>query len=101
MGLLAAVRTVVLLIGAGFVAYGGYVLATGRVPARSRAVYRSTRDAGLHALCGGLSLVFLALGQLASHADALVLSLGATALALVFIGLAVFRYRPRRPSTGS
>ncbi len=80
-------------------AYGCYVLATGRLSHRSRIAFRSTRDAGMYPLCSGLSLVLLALGQLAGDAESfpLVLTLGATVLAMVFTGLAIFRYRPRRP----
>jgi hypothetical protein len=53
----------------------------------------------MYPLCSGLSLVLLALGQLAGDAESfpLVLTLGATVLAMVFTGLAIFRYRPRRP----
>jgi hypothetical protein len=101
MGLLFWLRIAVLLTGGGLVAYGCYVLATGRLSHRSRAAFRSARDAGMYSLCTGLSLVFLALGQLAGHAESMsvVVSLSATALALVLMAVAVVRYRPRRPNS--
>lgn len=79
--------------------YGCYVLATGRVPQRSRAAFRSTRDAGMYSLFGGVGVLLLTLGQIASDAEP-ILTLSATALALVFMGVAFIRYRPRgRPNS--
>ena len=94
-------RIAVLLAGGGLAAYGGYVLVSGRLSHRSRAAYRSTRDAGMHPLCSGVGLVLLALGQFASHAESFsfVLTLSALVLALAFFGLAFVRYRPRQPNS--
>lgn len=98
MGLLFWTRTIVLVIGGVAVAHGGYMLVTGRVSNRARAAFRSTRDAGMYSLCLGLGLVFLALGGYAGQADSSVLSISATVLALVCMGLAFVRYRPRKPN---
>lgn len=100
MGILLWLRIAVLLAGGGLAAYGCVVLATGRLSERSRAAFRSTRDAGMYPLCSGIGLILLALGQLANNAESLpfVVSLGATTLAVAFMGLAFIRYRPRRPN---
>lgn len=101
MGILFWLRMAVLLVGGGLAAYGCYVLVTGRLSHRSRATFRSTRDAGMYSLCSGMSLVLLALGQFASQAESFsfVLTLSATVLALLFMGLAFVRYRPRQPNS--
>lgn len=101
MGILFWLRMAVLLAGCGLAAYGCYVLATGRLSARARAAFRSTRDAGMYPLCSGIGLAFLALGQFANNAGSLpfAVSLGATILAMVFMGLALLRYRPRQPTS--
>ncbi|WP_250031226.1 hypothetical protein [Paractinoplanes maris] len=100
MGFLFWLRLAVLLAGAGVAVHGCYVLATGRLSGRSRAAFRSTRDAGMYSLCSGLGLIFLALGQ--SVPDdwdlSIVLILIALALTLTFMGLAFLRYRPRKRS---
>ncbi|MCA2219054.1 hypothetical protein [Jidongwangia harbinensis] len=98
MGITVWLRVAVLLAGSSLAAYGCYVLATGRLSDRSRASFRSTSDAGMYPLCSGVGLMLLAGGQFASQIESrsIVLTLGATALALVFMGLAFFRYRPRR-----
>ncbi|MCO8276744.1 hypothetical protein M1L60_39805 [Actinoplanes sp. TRM 88003] len=87
-----------LLIGIGLAVYGLVVLTTGRVPARSRAVFRSVREAGMYPLCSGAALAFLALGQLVPddwrHSTVLVLI--ATFGALTLVGIAYVLYRPRR-----
>ena len=99
MDFLFWLRIAVLLAGSSLAAYGFYVLITGRLSDRSRASFRSIRDAGMYPICSGMSLVLLALGQFVSHADttlSFVLSLSATVLALIFMGFAVVRYRPRK-----
>lgn len=94
-------RIAVLLAGGGLVAYGSYVLATGRVPDRSRASFRSAHDAGMYPLCSGIGLMCLVAGQFASDAKSfsVALTFGALILAMVFMGLAFVRYRPRRSSS--
>jgi hypothetical protein len=98
MDIVIALRIAVLVIGVAMAGYGSYVLATGRLPERSRGSFRSVRDAGMNALLTGLGLVFLALGQFALDAESLplVFTFAATILAVVFMGVGFFRYRPRR-----
>src|SRR5690242_9574240 len=98
MGLTSWLSTAVLLLGAGLVAYGCFVLATGRLSDKARAAFRSVRDAGMYPLCAGTGVIFLALAQLVpddwDHSFAFVVA--ALVLALTFMGLAFFRYLPRR-----
>ncbi|WP_249997989.1 hypothetical protein [Actinoplanes sp. M2I2] len=91
-------RMVILAIGAVLVVHGLSMVITGRLSERSRAAFRSARDAGLYSLFSGLGLVFLALGQLAADTDRypIALTFGAVVLALTFMGVAVVRYRPRK-----
>jgi hypothetical protein len=100
MGLTFWLALAVLLTGLGLAVYGGYVLATGRLSAKARAAFRSTRDAGMYPLCAGAGLMLLALAQLVpddwDHSFAYVVV--ALILALTFMGLAFFRYLPRRPA---
>lgn len=98
MGFSLWVRIAVLLVAGSAAAYGCYVLMTGRLSNRSRAAFRSTRDAGMYFLCFGAGIVLLTLTQFVSGANTalsfvLVVVIGLTALALM--GLAVIRYRAR------
>jgi drug/metabolite transporter (DMT)-like permease len=101
MAVLFWVRVTEIVAGGGLAAYGCYVLTTGRLSRRARAAFRSTRDAGMYPLCSGAGLVALAVAQFSSDAESLSLAytLGATIVALLLMGVAFVRYRPRGPGS--
>lgn len=100
MTFLLLLGIVVLVAGCVLAAYGGYVVATGRMGEKARGAYRSAREAGLYTLFSGLALACLAAGQLANNADDVpkVFPVVAITAALVLFGVAFLRYRPREPN---
>ena len=80
------------LIGLGLAAFGVRILLTGRAPALTARAFRSVRDAGSYHLLFGLALALVVLGtSLAGR----VLPVVTTVLAVVLVGVALVRFRPR------
>ena len=85
-------------IGLALAAFGARMLLTGRAPEMTARTFRSVRDAGLYHALFGTALVLVVIGtNLGGGPVALVTSL----LAVVMVGIAVVRFRPRgRRSAG-
>ncbi|MET1008309.1 MAG: hypothetical protein ABWX96_22370 [Propionibacteriaceae bacterium] len=81
------------VIGLAEALFGLRVWCTGRAPARTIRVFRSTRDAGLYLLLFGVALVVLVAGTQAPGESA---GGVATPLAILLAGVAAARYRPRK-----
>jgi nitrate reductase gamma subunit len=72
--------------------FGAGMLITGRAPDATTRAFRSVRDAGRYHLLFGLGLGLVVLGT-ALHGG--VLTLVTAAAAIVMVGVAMVRYRPR------
>ena len=81
------------LIGLGLAAFGARILLTGHAPALTAGAFRSVRDAGLYHLLFGLALALVVVG---TSLAGTMWSAIATLAAIVLVGLAVVRFRPRR-----
>jgi hypothetical protein len=86
------------VIGLALALYGVRILVTGSAPGATARAFRSTRDAGAYHLLFGVALVLVVFGTgLRGGA----VTLAATVLAVVLVGVAVVRFRPRgRRSVG-
>ena len=87
--------------GAVLAAFGLAMLITGRAPEVTAKAFRSVRDAGYYHLLFGVGLGVVVVGTGVDHAA---LTVGATVLAVVLVGVALVRFRPRgrhRPLSGS
>jgi hypothetical protein len=85
------------VIGLGLTLFGVRMLVTGRAPAGTLRNFPDVRAAALYHLLFGLALLLLALGQAVLTGTA---GGTTTALAVVLVGVALVRYRPRRPPAG-
>jgi hypothetical protein len=84
------------LIGLGLAVFGIVILVTGKAPRRTMAAYRSSREAGLYALCFGAALMLLFAGGELADRDRDVIGLVALGLALTLLGVSIALFRPRR-----
>ena len=84
------------LIGLGLAVYGVVVLVSGKAPRRTVDGYRSSRAAGLYALCLGAALMLLFAGGELTSRDRDVIGLVALGLALALLGVTLALFRPRR-----
>ena len=93
MDLGTATLLVGVAIGLTLALFGVRMLVTGRAPASTRRNFPDVRAAALYHLLFGVALLLLAMGQsLLSGAAGIIIS----ALAVVLVGVALVRYRPRR-----
>jgi len=85
-------------IGLALTIYGVRMLVTGRAPDATARAFRSVKDAGCYHLLFGVALVLVVLGTTLPGG---VPTLATTLLAVVLVGVAVVRFRPRgRRSAG-
>jgi len=89
------------MAGLALTLFGAGMLVTGRTPDATGRAFRSVRDAGLYHLLFGLGLALVVTGT-ALHGG--VLTVLTTGVAIVLVGVAVVRFRPRghrgRPVSG-
>ena len=80
--------------GAGLIlaAFGAGMLLTGRAPDATTRAFRTVRDAGLYHLLFGVGLTLVVLGTALRGG---VLTLLFAAAAVVLVGVALVRFRPR------
>ena len=83
-------------IGLAMTAFGATVLITGSAPAPTARRFSRVRDAGLYHLLFGLAMVLVVAGTTMPGGLAGTL---AAVVAVALVGVAVVRYRPRRPKT--
>jgi hypothetical protein len=78
--------------GLALAGFGLRMLLTGRAPALTARAFRSVRDAGFYHLLFGAALVLVVVG---TGLSGTVPPVVATVLAVVLVGFALVRYRPR------
>ena len=78
--------------GAALAAFGVAMLVTGKAPEPTARAFRSVRDAGFYHLLFGVGLGVVVAGTGVDHP---VLTLLATVLAVLLVGTALIRFRPR------
>jgi hypothetical protein len=84
------------LIGLGLAVFGVVILVSGKAPRRTMVSYRSSREAGLYALCFGVALMLLFAGGELTSRNRDVIGLVALGLALALLIVTVALFRPRR-----
>lgn len=85
------------VIGLFLAVFGAAMLVTGKAPASTLRNFTGVRTAALYHLLFGVALLLVVLGQsLLTGTAVLVVSV----LAVVMVGIAVVRYRPRRGKPG-
>lgn len=95
MDLISWLLLIVGAVGVGVAIYGWRILVTGRAMCGDEQAFRRREDAGPYYLCFGLALALLASGSLLGlHANA-TLAVAPAVVAMVLIGFATIRYRPR------
>ncbi|MFI7540163.1 hypothetical protein [Actinoplanes sp. NPDC049599] len=80
-------------IGLALALFGVRMLVTGRAPAGTLRTFTGVRPAALYHLLFGLALLLIVVGQVLFTG---VPGLAANVLAVIMIGVALARYRPRR-----
>jgi ABC-type spermidine/putrescine transport system permease subunit I len=80
--------------GAALAFFGASMLITGRAPRATARAFRSIRDAGFYHLLFGVGLVLVVLG---TSLDNAVVTTTVTVLAVLMVGVALVRFRPRAP----
>lgn len=80
-------------IGLALALFGVRMLVTGRAPASTLRSFPGVRAAAMYHLLFGLALLLLVLGQVLFTGTAGVTT---SVLAVVLVGIALVRYRPRR-----
>jgi hypothetical protein len=80
-------------IGLALALFGVRMLVTGRAPASTLRSFPGVRAAALYHLLFGLALLLLVLGQVLFTGAA---GITTSVLAVVLVGIALVRYRPRR-----
>src|SRR3954469_7173251 len=84
--------------GLALAAFGGGMLLTGRAPDMTARAFRSVKDAGCYHLFFGVALMLVVFG---TSLPGTVLAVISTVLAVVLVGVAMVRFRPRgRRSAG-
>jgi hypothetical protein len=78
--------------GLALVVFGAGMLVTGRAPDATLRAFRSVRDAGLYHLLFGSGLALVVIGTAIRGG---VITLVCTILAVVLVGVALVRFRPR------
>ena len=78
--------------GSALAAFGVAMLVTGKAPQPTAKAFRSVRDAGFYHLLFGVGLGVVVVGTGIDHP---VLTVGATVVAVLLVGLALVRFRPR------
>ncbi|GAA0534823.1 hypothetical protein GCM10010172_14880 [Paractinoplanes ferrugineus] len=78
--------------GLALVAFGAGVLFTGRAPEPTLRTFRTARDAGFYHLLFGAGLSLVVVGTAVRGG---VITVVTTILALVLVGFALVRFRPR------
>ncbi|MEV4705968.1 hypothetical protein [Actinoplanes sp. NPDC049316] len=81
------------VIGLVLALFGVRMLLTGRAPASTSRNFLRVRDAALYHLLFGVALLLMAVGQMALRGLAAVVL---SAAAIVLMGVALVRFRPRR-----
>jgi uncharacterized membrane protein YphA (DoxX/SURF4 family) len=84
-------------IGLLLTLFGVKILRSGRVPAATGRAFRDVRDAGMYYLLFGVALVILAIGTSVPIGG--ILSTVSAVVAVVMVGFAVIRHRPRGRKT--
>jgi hypothetical protein len=86
--------------GLALTAYGVWMLLAKRAPAPTGRAFRCVRDAGFYHLLFGVALVLVVVG---TQLDRSVITTATALVAIVLVGVAVVRFRPRgrRPADGS
>jgi hypothetical protein len=85
-------------VGLMLAAFGVRLLITGRAPEMTARAFRTVRDAGCYHLLFGVALMLVVLG---TSLPGTVIALVSTLLAVVLVGVAMVRFRPRgRRSAG-
>jgi hypothetical protein len=79
-------------VGSALALYGVRMLITGRAPAATARAFRSVRDAGCYHLLFGTALALVVIGTGLRQG---LLSTATTVLAVVLVGVAMVRFRPR------
>jgi hypothetical protein len=79
-------------------AFGAGMLITGRAPDATTRAFRSVRDAGCYHLLFGLGLALVVLGTAVRGG---VVTVVTTVAAILMVGVAVVRFRPRGHRRGS
>ncbi|WP_433300582.1 hypothetical protein ACQP2F_03565 [Actinoplanes sp. CA-030573] len=80
------------LAGVALVVFGAGMLVTGRAPDATSRAFRSVREAGYYHLLFGLGLALVVLGVALRQG---VVALVTAVAAVVLVGIAVVRFRPR------
>ena len=80
-------------IGLALALFGVRMLVTGRAPASTLRSFPGVRAAAMYHLLFGLALLLLVLGQVLFTGAA---GITTSVLAVVLVGIALVRYRPRR-----
>ena len=85
--------------GLALAAFGVWMLIAKRAPAPTARAFRCVRDAGFYHLLFGVALVLVVIG---TQLDRSVVTLVTALVAIVLVGVAVVRFRPRgrRPADG-
>jgi hypothetical protein len=99
MDLVTESHLAIAVIGLGLTGYGIHMLVTGRLPERLLRMFRQVRDAGRYFVCFGVAMMLLGLLQtdIGGGAWGAGIRLIALAGAVALAGVALVRYRPRRP----
>ncbi len=78
--------------GLGLTAYGIWMLVAKRAPALTGRAFRCVRDAGFYHLLFGAAMVLVVVG---TQLDRSVITLVTALVAIVLVGVAMVRFRPR------
>ena len=81
------------VIGLALALFGVKMLLTGRAPAITMRNFTRVRDAALYHLLFGVALLLMVLGQTVLAGSA---ATATSVAAIVLVGVALIRYRPRR-----
>ncbi|GGQ67006.1 hypothetical protein [Couchioplanes azureus] len=81
------------VIGLALLLFGVKMLATGSAPPSTMRNFRRVRDAALYHLLFGAALLLMVVGQMIPGGPA---AAAVSAFAIVLVGVALVRYRPRR-----
>lgn len=80
------------LLGLALVAFGARILVTGRAPAMIDRSFRTSREAGCYHLLFGVALLVFVAG---ARLPGVYTGQGTALFAVVLVGIAVLRFRPR------
>jgi hypothetical protein len=88
-----------ILTGLPVAAYGLVIIFTGHIGRRDRRAFRAVHEAGRYYLCTGLGVSLLSVASLINGLFLEWLAIPLVFAAVALVGVASFRYRPRRQTT--